>query len=332
MDLGVKGRTAVVTGASRGIGAEVAGALEAEGARVVRVSRGEGIDVTAADAAERVAALAGGPVDILVNNAGTSFARGLLELTDDDWRGQWELHVMGALRLMRHFAPLMAERGWGRIVTVASSAGKRPSLTNAAYSVTKAAQLSLSRVFADSYAERGVLVNAVAPGAVATELWTGRRRARRPDRRRARHDARGGARRPGREDPARPARRAAGDRGRRRVPVLGARVDRHRRGVVGRRRHGGDDRLDRQGVGGSGRRRTEKGADVGGGGVDPAAHFRLRRVRAVRIGSHQEGVHDGGIELRAGVARSSSRAASRGERACGRRARRSSRRRRRRRR
>jgi 3-oxoacyl-[acyl-carrier protein] reductase len=173
MDLGVKGRTAVVTGASRGIGAAVADSLEAEGARVVRVSRGAGIDVTAADAAERVAALAGGPVDILVNNAGTSFARGLLELTDDEWRGQWELHVMGALRLMRHFAPQMAERGWGRIVTVASSAGKRPSLTNAAYSVTKAAQLSLSRVFADTYAERGVLINAVAPGAVATGLWTG---------------------------------------------------------------------------------------------------------------------------------------------------------------
>ena len=65
----------------------------------------------------------------------------------------------------------MAERGWGRIVNVASSAGKRPSLTNAAYSVTKAAQLSLSRVFADTYAARGVLVNAVAPGAVASGLW-----------------------------------------------------------------------------------------------------------------------------------------------------------------
>src|SRR5919204_1339348 len=173
MELGVEGRTAVVTGASRGIGAAVAGMLEGEGARVVRVSRGAGVDITAADAAERVAELAGGPVDILVNNAGTSFARDLLELTDDDWRGQWELNVMGALRLMRHFAPRMAERGWGRIVTVASSAGKRPSLTNAAYSVTKAAQLSLSRVFADAYADRGVLINAVTPGAVATELWTG---------------------------------------------------------------------------------------------------------------------------------------------------------------
>jgi NAD(P)-dependent dehydrogenase (short-subunit alcohol dehydrogenase family) len=67
----------------------------------------------------------------------------------------------------------MAERGWGRIVNVSSSAGKRPSLRNAAYAVTKAAQLSLSRVFADQYAAQGVLVNAVAPGPTATELWTG---------------------------------------------------------------------------------------------------------------------------------------------------------------
>jgi 3-oxoacyl-[acyl-carrier protein] reductase len=171
MDLQIKGRTAVVTGASRGIGAATATLLEAEGARVVGVSRATGVDVTAADAAERIAELTGAPVDILVNNAGTSFAKPLDELTDDDWNGQWELHVLASMRLMRAFAPGMAERGWGRIVNVASSAGKRPSLTNAAYSVTKAAQLSLSRVFADTYADKGVLVNAVTPGAVASGLW-----------------------------------------------------------------------------------------------------------------------------------------------------------------
>jgi 3-oxoacyl-[acyl-carrier protein] reductase len=65
----------------------------------------------------------------------------------------------------------MAEAGGGRVVNVCSSAGKRPSLTNAAYSVTKAAQLSLSRVFADAWASKGVLVNAVAPGAVESPLW-----------------------------------------------------------------------------------------------------------------------------------------------------------------
>jgi 3-oxoacyl-[acyl-carrier protein] reductase len=171
MDLGISGRVAVVTGASRGIGAATADILEAEGARVLRVSRGEGIDVTAPDAADAIAARAAGAVDILVNNAGTSFARALDELTDEDWNGLWELHVMASMRLMRAFAPGMAARGWGRIVNVTSSAGKRPSLTNAAYSVTKAAQSSLSRVFADTYATKGVLVNSVAPGPVSSPLW-----------------------------------------------------------------------------------------------------------------------------------------------------------------
>jgi 3-oxoacyl-[acyl-carrier protein] reductase len=174
MDLGITGRTAVVTGASRGIGAATVRMLEAEGVRVLGVSRSTGIDVTDPAAPERILeALGGSAPDILVNNAGTSFARSLDDLTDDDWAGQWELHVMASMRLMRAFAPAMAARGWGRIVNLASSAGKRPSLTNAAYSVTKAAQLSLSRVFADTWADRGVLVNAVAPGAVASSLWVG---------------------------------------------------------------------------------------------------------------------------------------------------------------
>ena len=162
-----------MTGASRGIGAATARLLEAEGAQVVGVSRGDGVDVTAPDAVERIAERAGGPVDILVNNAGTSFARPLGELSDEDWNAQWELNVLGPMRLMRAFAPGMAERGWGRIVNVSSSSGKRPSLTNVAYSVTKAAQLSLSRVFADTYVGQGVLVNAVTPGPVEGDLWMG---------------------------------------------------------------------------------------------------------------------------------------------------------------
>jgi NAD(P)-dependent dehydrogenase (short-subunit alcohol dehydrogenase family) len=173
MDLGIEGRVAVVTGASRGIGAAVADMLEAEGARVLRVSRGDGIDVKAPDAAERIAERAGAPVDILVNNAGTSVVKALADVTDEEWREQFELHVMASMRLMRAFAPGMAERGWGRIVNVSSSAGKRPSSNlSAAYSVAKAAQLSLSRVFADAYGARGVLVNAVTPGPTSTPQWT----------------------------------------------------------------------------------------------------------------------------------------------------------------
>ena len=178
MDLGLTGKACVVTGASRGIGAAVAQMLEEEGASVLRVSRSEGglqLDVTDADAGERIVDECEGrfgAIDVVVNNAGTSAARPLDELSDEEWQAQWELHVMAPMRLMRAVAPRMAERGAGRIVNVCSSAGKRPSLTNAAYSVTKAAQLSLSRTYADAFAGKGVLVNAVTPGAVSSGLWT----------------------------------------------------------------------------------------------------------------------------------------------------------------
>jgi 3-oxoacyl-[acyl-carrier protein] reductase len=187
MDLGLRGRVAVVTGASAGIGLETARALAAEGAEVVLVGRsaerleeaateiGRGAHTVAADITDPGAAAQIGDTaaaaDILVNNAGTSSITPLDELTDEDWQQQWELNVMAPMRLMKALAPGMAERGWGRIVNVASSSGKRPSSTNAAYSVAKAAELSLSRAFADAYAGRGVLVNAVTPGVVGTGLW-----------------------------------------------------------------------------------------------------------------------------------------------------------------
>lgn len=189
VDLGLREKVCVVTGASRGIGLACARRLCEEGARVLFVARdGEALaaaaepcggehlacDVTEPDAAARIVATCAeqmGGIDVLVNNAGTSAVRPLEELTDADFQEQWELHVLAPLRLMREAAPRMARRGWGRIVNVASSSGKRPSQTNVAYSVSKAAQLSLSRAFADAWAEQGVLVNAVAPGPVGTGLW-----------------------------------------------------------------------------------------------------------------------------------------------------------------
>ena len=154
-------------------------------------------DVTDPEVDERIVATCAeqmGGIDVLVNNAGTSFARPLEELTDEDWQAQWELHVMAPMRLMRAAAPRMAARGGGRIVNVTSSSGKRPSLTNAAYSVTKAAQLSLSRVFADRFAADGVLVNAVAPGAGGLRAVDRAGRAGRAGGRGARRHAGGGAR------------------------------------------------------------------------------------------------------------------------------------------
>jgi 3-oxoacyl-[acyl-carrier protein] reductase len=177
MDLGLDGRVCVVTGASRGIGARTARMLAQEGARVLSVARRGAdleLDVTAPDAAERVLAACDGPPWALVNNAGGSRARPLDELTDADWQNQWELHVMAPMRLMRALAPAMVEAGGGRIVNVSSSSGKRPSRRlDASYSVTKAAQLSLSRLFADAFASKGVLVNAVTPGPVESPAWVG---------------------------------------------------------------------------------------------------------------------------------------------------------------
>jgi 3-oxoacyl-[acyl-carrier protein] reductase len=191
MDLGLRDRACVITGGSRGIGLATARLLAAEGARLLLVGRseqalaaaaakcGERAEIFAADitepaAAERVVAACEqrlGGLDVLVNNAGTTRMVALDQLSDADWQEQWELHVMAPMRLMRAAAPRMATAGWGRIVNVCSSSGKRPSQRNAAYSVTKAAQLSLSRTYADAFAAEGVLVNAVAPGVVGTGRW-----------------------------------------------------------------------------------------------------------------------------------------------------------------
>jgi 3-oxoacyl-[acyl-carrier protein] reductase len=198
MDLGLAGRACVVTGASSGIGRATALQLCAEGAKVLLVARGKerlaAVTEEAAQAAEPAGGAAEalvldvtddeagarmlvaceerfGSLDILVNNAGAAKWRDLDDVPDEDWRAQYELNVMAPLRAMRAAIPPMAERGWGRVVNVCSTAGKRPSGAMAEYSVAKAAELSLSRLFADRYAKTGVLVNAVAPGPVEAEMW-----------------------------------------------------------------------------------------------------------------------------------------------------------------
>jgi 3-oxoacyl-[acyl-carrier protein] reductase len=198
VDLGLKGRACVVTGASRGIGRASARLLCEEGADVLLIARSEdrlveaadecaaagesaggraeslAIDVTDPDAADRIVREANerlGQLDVVVNNAGTAAWRDLDDVPDEDWYAAWDLNVMAPMRLMRAAAPPMRERGWGRIVNVASTAGKRPSAAMGEYSVAKSAELSLSRLYADRYAQHGVLINAICPGPVKSELW-----------------------------------------------------------------------------------------------------------------------------------------------------------------
>ncbi len=113
-----------------------------------------------------------GQLDVLVNNAGTAHRRDLDDVPDEDWYAAWELNVMAPMRLMRAAAPGMRERGWGRDRQRLQLIGEAPLGSTPEYSVAKAAELSLSRLYADRYAAHGVLINAICPGAVNSELWT----------------------------------------------------------------------------------------------------------------------------------------------------------------
>lgn len=195
MNLGLEGKNCIVTGASRGIGRDVSERLSAEGANVLMVARGAddlmraereiaglgggethslAVDVADPGSTDRMASACSerfGHADVVVNNAGVATWRPLDEVPDEDWQLAWDLFVMAPMRLMRATVPGMAERGWGRVVNVASTAGKRPSANMGEYSVAKAAELSLSRLYADRWAKKGVLINAVCPGPVASEMW-----------------------------------------------------------------------------------------------------------------------------------------------------------------
>ncbi len=193
MDLGIRGRAAIVTGGSKGIGLAIAQALAREGVRVLLAARDaerleraaaeirplgdvavESADVRREADCRRIVEScrrAFGQVDVLVNNAAATAtgAAGFLALRDEDWLASYEGSLLSAVRLSRLVIPEMAKRRWGRIVMIASTSGRQPDVVVPHYNAAKAAMINLSKTLANSFAADQVLVNCVCPGLVRTE-------------------------------------------------------------------------------------------------------------------------------------------------------------------
>src|ERR1035438_6029572 len=184
MDLQLKGKTALVTGSTAGIGLAIAQALAKEGAAVIVNGRTEervlaavktsgaahGIAAdlaTEAGAGELIAKF--GQVDILVNNLGIFEPKPFAQITDDDWRRFFEVNVLSGVRLSRHYIEGMKRENWGRIVFISSESALQIPPEMIHYGMTKTAQLAISRGLAETTAGTGVTVNPALPGPTASE-------------------------------------------------------------------------------------------------------------------------------------------------------------------
>ena len=187
------GRVALVTGASSGIGRAIASTLAEAGARVVLVARGEAelgaareaivaaggqAAVLACDLADRDALAScakaaprdfGAP-DIVVNAAGINIRKPMLELTADDWDRTMRVNLDAPFFLSQRLAPAMIERGWGRIINIASLQSVRAFANSGAYGASKGGIMQLTRAQAEAWSGKGVTANAIAPGFFATPL------------------------------------------------------------------------------------------------------------------------------------------------------------------
>ena len=195
MDLGLGGKVALVTGASKGIGRAVAEGLAAEGARVAIVARARSTLEAAAweigaKAGAEVHAIAAdlsvldgvtraieetrrrlGRIDILVNNAGSIRAGDFLATADEQWTADWNLKLLGYIRMARAVFPIMQAQGGGRIINVIGAAARNPSSTYLAGGAANAALVNFTKGLADLGARSNILVTAVSPAATRTERW-----------------------------------------------------------------------------------------------------------------------------------------------------------------
>lgn len=190
MDLGLKGKLAVVSGSTAGIGFAIANTLAREGARIVINGR---TPERVKSAAERIRMeLRGAEVsevpadlgtvegiskfteqvpsaDILVNNLGIFEPKPFLEIADSDWSRFFEVNVMSGVRLTRHYLPGMLEKKWGRVIFISSESGQQIPAEMVHYGMTKTAQIAIARGVAESVAGSGVTVNSVLVGPTASE-------------------------------------------------------------------------------------------------------------------------------------------------------------------
>ena len=189
MDLGLKGKVAVVTGGSEGIGKATALTLAREGAKVAICARRQPLlDAVAAEitkAGGEVLAVAAdmskaadcerfinavvqrfGGVDILLNNAGTSKRGNFLDLSDDEWAADLELKVFGAVRCSRLVIPHMKKRGGGRIINITISSAKQPGAESMPTSVSRAAGLAITKALSKEFATDNILVNTICIGKI----------------------------------------------------------------------------------------------------------------------------------------------------------------------
>jgi 3-oxoacyl-[acyl-carrier protein] reductase len=195
MDMGIKGRAAVVTGGSRGIGRATARQFLEEGVRVMISGRnaetlertraelakatGGEVHATVADMTKEadIARLIDaakqrlGTIDILVNNAGQMYSGRFAVMNDAGLKEQLETKLFGFLRAIRLVYPMMKERHWGRIVNLIGGAGKEPDPYMFGSGITNSALLNITKSLSTEFGEDGVLVNAVCPGWVDTNLW-----------------------------------------------------------------------------------------------------------------------------------------------------------------
>jgi 3-oxoacyl-[acyl-carrier protein] reductase len=193
MDVNLAGRTAIITGASKGIGLAVATRFAASGAEVAIIARGrEALDnavkIIAENGRARVAAIQAdvavaadlrraydeamtqfGKIDIVVNNAGTSRTGAFEEITDEVWREDFDQKLFAAIRLTRLVWPQLKERRWGRVINTLNIGAKAPRPRSAPTSVTRAAGLALTKVLAGEGAPYNILVNALLVGFIEAD-------------------------------------------------------------------------------------------------------------------------------------------------------------------